>query len=100
MQHTRRTIEGIAVSALVNLHMDSLTAIYHEASDRMIDAGLYQQQFDIMEPLMEYHIDGIDEATDDENQTNLKTLAAHAYIQMQNAINRHDIDQAPNPDAR
>lgn len=60
----------------------------------MVDAELHTQLFDITEPVMDYFIDGIDEAADDEEQTNLRTLVAKAIMAMQRALMVSDVDQA------
>ena len=94
MEKADQIAATIAARAFATLTMEDLERIYHVEADRMIEAGLHQQQFDVMEPLMEYHIDGIDEAADDENQTHLKILVSKAIVQMQQYTMRGDVDAA------
>lgn len=94
MEKAEHVAKRIALNALQGLDLDTLNRLYHEAWDRMIEAGLHQQAFDITEPVMEYFIDGIDAAADDENQSHLKRIVATAYMAMCHATLRDDIDQA------
>lgn len=94
MEHIENTAHAIALKALLHLELDDLNRIYHAECDKMVDADLHSELFTITEPVMEYFIDGIDEAADDEQQTNLKTLVCYAILQMQSAILADDIRTA------
>ncbi len=90
MENIAPTARAACIAYFTKGSMDQLNSIWHATADRAIELDLTTAHFNAMEPLMEYYVDGIDEAADDDNQTNLKALVAGSVHDLQLCIMAHE----------
>lgn len=89
MDNVRPTVKSVTVDYFSQLTLEHLTQIWHATADSAIHYDLHNQHFNAMEPLMDYHIDGIDAAADDEAQSNLRRLVATSIYDLQLCLQNH-----------
>ena len=90
MEHIGPSTRDASVNILSRHSLEDLTRFWHTTQDLDLEYDLHNQHFNAMEPLMEYHVDGIDEACDDAQQSNLKRLVATAIHDLQLSIIAHE----------